>query len=44
MKQPGNSMGVDQDTYEKKGNDWIKKTYPGINFITNATLILNKLT
>lgn len=42
---PGNSGGVDQDTYEQKGNTWIKATYPGINFITDAevtTLVASK--
>mmetsp|Transcript_19304 Transcript_19304/g.50184 ORF Transcript_19304/g.50184 Transcript_19304/m.50184 type:complete len:228 (-) Transcript_19304:121-804(-) len=35
---PGNSGGVDQGEYEQKGNDWIRKTYPGINFITTAVV------
>merc|ERR1711935_62872 len=35
---PGNSGGVDQGDYEKNGNAWIKQTYPGINFITGASV------
>jgi len=35
---PGNSGGVDQTEYERNGNAWIKKTYPGINFITDASV------
>lgn len=35
---PGNSGGVNQDDYETKGNSWIKATYPGINFITDAEI------
>ena len=34
---PGDSNGVDQNEYSTKGNAWIKKNYPKINFITNAT-------
>ena len=34
---PNSSNGVSQDLYEKNGNEWIKKNYPGINFITKAT-------
>jgi len=33
---PGNSGGIDQDQYEANGNDWIRKNYPGTNFITSA--------
>jgi len=33
---PGHSGGVDQDKYESRGNKWIKKTYPLINFIVKA--------
>lgn len=36
---PGNSGGVDQDKYEELGNAWIRKTYPGINFITSAVVV-----
>lgn len=35
---PGKSGGVDQDLYTKNGDAWIRKAYPGINFITNATV------
>lgn len=35
---PTDSGGVDQDAYEEKGNAWIKTTYPGINFITGASV------
>ena len=35
---PGSSNGVDQDQYTSKGNDWIRSTYPGINFITKASV------
>ena len=33
---PSSSGGVDQNEYEMKGNDWIKQTYPGIDFINGA--------
>jgi hypothetical protein len=29
---------VDQNDYEQKGNGWIKQTYPGINFCTDAAV------
>lgn len=35
---PGGSGGVDQGEYEAQGNDWIRKKYPGINFITGAAV------
>ncbi len=35
---PGDSDGVDQDKYMTLGNAWIRKAYPGINFITKATI------
>lgn len=35
---PGGSGGVDQGEYEQEGNDWIRKTYPGVNFITGAAV------
>ena len=35
---PGSSDGVDQNKYETEGNDWIRKQYPDINFITQATV------
>jgi len=35
---PGSSGGVDQNSYETKGNAWIKTQYPKINFITNASI------
>jgi cyclophilin family peptidyl-prolyl cis-trans isomerase len=38
---PGQSGGVDQGAYTEKGNTWIKKTYPSINFITKATTASN---
>lgn len=36
---PTSSGGVDQGEYTKDGNDWIKKKYPSINFITKATIL-----
>ena len=33
---PQDDSGVDQDDYETKGNNWIKSTYKGINFVTAA--------
>ena len=35
---PGNTDGVNQDDYLSKGNTWIEKKYPDINFIVNATI------
>ncbi len=35
---PGGSGGVDQGEYEAQGNDWIRKKYPGVNFITGAAV------
>jgi peptidyl-prolyl cis-trans isomerase A (cyclophilin A) len=35
---PGDSGGVDQDDYTKMGNEWIRKQYPKINSIVNATI------
>ena len=35
---PGDSGGVDQDQYTNKGNAWIRKQYPKINSIVNATI------
>ena len=34
---PGSSSGVSQSDYMSKGDDWIRKEYPQINFITNAS-------
>ena len=34
---PGSSGGVDQQSYETKGDTWIHEQYPEINFITTAT-------
>lgn len=31
---PGNSNGVNQEIYERKGNDWILKQYPTISLIS----------
>ena len=28
---PNNTMGVDQEEYATKGNEWIRQAYPGIN-------------
>ena len=39
---PGQSGGVSQSDYETKGDDWIRKTYPQINFITNSSLGRNR--
>jgi len=36
---PGNSGGVDQSEYESQGNEWIKRKYPSINFITKVTMV-----
>ena len=36
---PGDSGGVDQDMYEKRGNEWIRENYPEINFIISASVI-----
>ena len=41
---PGQSGGVSQSDYETKGDDWIRKTYPQINFITNSSLGRNRRT
>ena len=35
---PGVSGGVDQNAYESKGNAWVKKKYPGIDFIESAVV------
>ena len=35
---PDDSGGVDQDQYTKKGDTWIRKNYPGINFVTKAKI------
>ncbi len=35
---PGSSGGVSQSDYSTKGNAWVEKNYPGINFIVNATI------
>ena len=35
---PGDEGGVDQDEYEAKGDTWIRKAYPGINFVTAGAL------
>ncbi len=35
---PGSSDGVDQGNYSSRGDSWIRKAYPGINFVTNATI------
>ncbi|KAJ1449813.1 peptidyl-prolyl cis-trans isomerase cyclophilin type [Pelagophyceae sp. CCMP2097] len=33
---PSDDGGVDQQSYEEKGNAWVRKTFPGIQFITGA--------
>jgi hypothetical protein len=33
---PGDSGGVDQESYIEKGNSWINTTYPGISFVRTA--------
>jgi peptidyl-prolyl cis-trans isomerase A (cyclophilin A) len=38
---PGSSGGVDQEQYTSKGNDWIRKAYPKVNFLTKATTASN---
>ena len=35
---PGSSGGINQNSYESKGNTWLKEQYPKANFITNATI------
>lgn len=35
---PNNTGGVDQGAYAAKGNDWIKRTYPGVDFIVAAAV------
>ena len=35
---PGESAGVDQSLYKSKGDEWIRKEYPDINFISRASL------
>ena len=40
---PGDSNGVDQGDYEKKGNSWIEEKYPGINFINKAVIHGNQV-
>lgn len=35
---PNSTHGVPAKDYADKGNRWIRKTYPGINFITGVTL------
>merc|ERR1719209_2047919 len=35
---PGIRLGIDQDSYEAKGNGWIRENYPGVNFILSGTL------
>ena len=35
---PGNSGGIDQDKYTDQGNSWIKRVYPRVNFIVNASI------
>jgi len=33
---PGIRLGIDQDSYEAKGNGWIRENYPGVNFILSG--------
>lgn len=40
---PGDSNGVDQGDYEKKGNSWIEEKYPGINFVNRAVIHGNQV-
>lgn len=35
---PGSSSGVNQGMYEMHGDDWIRKNYPGIQFVTSANI------
>jgi cyclophilin family peptidyl-prolyl cis-trans isomerase len=35
---PNSTAGVSAQAYADNGNDWIRKTYPGINFITGVVL------
>ena len=35
---PGQSGGINQNSYTTKGNTWLKQMYPKANFITNATI------
>ena len=36
---PGDSGGVSQAEYMTRGDDWIRTAYPGINFITKASVV-----
>jgi len=36
---PTDPMGVDQDAYATRGQEWIEKQYPGINSIVKATIV-----
>ena len=38
---PGDPNGVNQTEYETKGDTWIRSTYPEINFIKHATIVVN---
>jgi len=40
---PNQSGGVNQGSYEDKGNDWILKEYPGIDLIENTALFEGKV-
>jgi hypothetical protein len=35
---PNSTAGVSEQAYADNGNAWIRKTYPGINFITGVVL------
>jgi len=35
---PGNTMGIDQGKYESNGNAWVRRNYPGTNFIIGAAV------
>merc|ERR1712080_692285 len=35
---PGVRLGIDQDSYEANGNKWIRRKYPGVNFILSCTI------
>lgn len=35
---PNNTGGIDQGKYASDGNAWIRKTYPGVNFILGAAV------
>jgi len=37
---PNSTTGVPSQAYADNGNVWVRKEYPGINFITGCTISL----